>query len=785
MNAAPKPTSSSRDLEAMRDIADDVIESDFVPYACLYDPHTIATKNGELTQTLKITGLGFEGGQQSDLRAAIRTAIRTAIPDTSYGFWLHTLRRRQHLLPHAHFPDAFTGNLDASWRAQHPSNASFVNELYITVVKAAQPAKMKNFATMLKSLLPRRDAAERTEYLDLSLQELSAVTDKILASLGRFGARRLGAVEREGVFYHEQLEFLEKLINLEERPMPVPRRDLSYVLTSGEITFAHNAMEVRTAEGHRRFAAILTVKEYKESTLRGIDKFLEIPCEVIVTQCFDFIHAEVARADYEKQARYLAISGDKDLAQWMEIDRLMQPGADADGKAYGQQQTTLFLIAPTVKQLETNIRLVGKALAKLGILAVREDIRFEECYWSQLPGNFQFTSRQHSIDTPHIAGFANLQTQPMGNAAGSPWGAPVSLFTTLQDQPYFFNFHRGDNAHTLIAGPHHAGVTTLLHFLLAQSRKLNPAIWYLDGTGRGEMFMNAIGGRMLTPGTPALRLNPLQLPDTPNNRDFLAFWLSSLVDPEARQLNQSSLSFFQYLVTELMKMPMPQRRLSALLPIVRDADAMLARDFQRWCAGGANGELFDMPEDNFTTADLIGWNLAPYMQDPAIRAPLTAYLLQRITGAVGSKPTIIAMSDGLMQLATPLYAARAAGWFAHLAARNALCLVTSPDPARDALLPFTPQLAQRAANLFLLPDSDPSTEMLMGFQLLDSDFAAITHLDRGKRQVMLKRGAESTAVRLDLSGLGSSLATLAGRKPAPAKSPAETLQELMGHGAPA
>ncbi|MDC3911892.1 hypothetical protein KQE47_26545, partial [Raoultella planticola] len=75
-----------------------------------------------------------------------------------------------------------------------------------------------------------------------------------MARLAPFGARLLTVVERDGVFYGEQLEFLEKLINLEERPMPVPLEDLSQVLTSGEITFGHSSMEVRTAEGKRRFA---------------------------------------------------------------------------------------------------------------------------------------------------------------------------------------------------------------------------------------------------------------------------------------------------------------------------------------------------------------------------------------------------------------------------------------------------------------------------------------------------------------------------------------------------
>lgn len=782
--AAPK-SASERDLESFRDIADDVIESDFVPYACLYDRDSIATKNGELLQIIKITGLGFEAGQQGELRGAIRAAIQNCIPDTSYAIWLHTLRRRQQLLPHAHFPDQFSGNLDASWRAQHPSSASFVNELYITVVKAGQQAGLRNLDSLLQSLLPGRDRSVRTAFLNEALGRLTNTTARMLEALRPFGARMLTVAERDGVYYSEQLEFLEKLINLEERPMEVPRRDLSQVLTTGDITFGHDAMEVRTAEGKRRFAAILTLKEYKESTLKGIDKFLDIPCELIVSQCFDFIGGEKAREAYEKQARYLSVSGDKELGQWMEIDRLMQSDMNTE-RAFGEQQTTLFLIAPSVKQLETSIRMVNKALAKLGILSVREDLRFEDCYWAQLPGNFPFIARKHSIDSNHLAGFANLQTQPMGNASGSAWGPPVSLLTTVQDTPYFFNLHRGPSAHTIILGHEKSGATTMAHFLLAQARKLNPNIWYLDATGRADLFMNAMGGKMLKPGTPSLRLNPLQMADIPANREFLAFWLSTLVDPEARQLNQASLGFFQSLVTQVMALPREQRRLSALLPMIREADAALASHFAQWCAGGAHGELFDMPQDDFAVGKLSGWNLAPFMADASVRIPLASYLLHRITGALDRTPTLIVMSDGFSILNTPLFAPRAGGWWDHLATQNAACLMMSSHIENDALLPYTNLLAQRAASIFAMPDNAPTGDYAMGFTFSESDIAAVAHMDRHKRHVLLKRGEESTMLKLDLSTLGTGLTTLSGRAPTVVeKTAAEMLNELMGFGAPA
>ena len=57
-------------LEVLRDITDDVVEADFVPYSCLFDPNTILTKNGELMQIIKITGFTYEviTNEEADLR---------------------------------------------------------------------------------------------------------------------------------------------------------------------------------------------------------------------------------------------------------------------------------------------------------------------------------------------------------------------------------------------------------------------------------------------------------------------------------------------------------------------------------------------------------------------------------------------------------------------------------------------------------------------------------------------------------------------------------------------
>lgn len=773
-----------RNLEEYRDISDDVIESDFVPYACLFDTNSIATKDGEVLQTIKITGLGFEAKAQDNLRNAIRKAMRQAIPDERYGIWLHTLRRHRNLMTHSHFPDKFSGQVDEAWRSQHPSSVTFVNELYITIVRAGEPTSLKTPGVLARSLSSKMDRFARTTAMERANAELNDVVEHLIDILGAFEAKRLTLVERDGVFYSEQLEFLEKLINLEERAMPVPLRDLSQVLTSGEISFGHNAMEVRTADGQRRFATIFSLKEYKESTLAGIDMFLDIPCELIITQCFDFVGGDAAREIYEKQARYLNISGDKELRGWMEIDRLTQGGNAS--RLFGQQQTSVFLISPTMAQLEANVKNVLKALSRLGMVAVREDLLFEDCYWAQLPGNFNFIRRKKPIDTEHLAGFANLQTVPMGNPQGSAWGPPVSLLTTVQDKPYFFNLQRDNLLHTLVLGNKGTGRTTLTHFLVTQARKLDTRLWYLDAEGRVDQFFSAMGASAVVPGSASCRLNPFALPDTPGNREFLALFLSTLVDPTGTQLTRASLEFFQSVVAAAMQLPVQQRRLSTILPVLRNADPALAVAVARYCEGGEFGGLFDAEQDTCNLAHITGWNLADFMQNDATRVPLTSYLLHRITLAVAdNKPTILVMTEGFSLLDTPLFGPRAAGWVDYLAQHQVAILFSIGQVEPSSQYNFANAVSTRAANVFAMADPHAGVEYAMGYALSETDITTLSYLDRHRHHVLLKRGAEAHVMKLDVSAVGAELLSgLSARKKTdatkPERSAADLLAELMG-----
>jgi type IV secretion system protein VirB4 len=89
-----------QNLEDYRDITDDVEESDFVPYASLYDAETIVTKNGELLQIIRIDGVP----DGAEVRQALREAIHRCIPSDTYALWFHTSMRCQRLVLNPSIP---------------------------------------------------------------------------------------------------------------------------------------------------------------------------------------------------------------------------------------------------------------------------------------------------------------------------------------------------------------------------------------------------------------------------------------------------------------------------------------------------------------------------------------------------------------------------------------------------------------------------------------------------------------------------------------------------------
>jgi type IV secretion system protein VirB4 len=762
----------NQQLEMLRDISGDVEESDFVPYACFYDQHTIITKNGELCQTIKITGINRDninsGASDKDLRSLIRDSLKNNVPNDSFAIWLHTLRRKTDLSSTAHFEaEGFAKDLHTAWIGQNQFADQYVNEVFITIVHEGQDARLRHFKNFLRGLVPAREIKYRQDYIDSASKVLNTVTENILNDLNHYGAYRLGMYKEDGIYYSEQLRFLEKIINFVDRPMPMVEIDLSTYLTTGEITFAFNAMEVRTSKHQRRFGSLLTLKEYKEASLPAIDSFLQLPTEFIITQTVNFVNPQKVLSDYEEVANYQRMSGDPDIFRMSELKTVMESNRNRPND-FGEQQLTIFILSDSVNQLEHNIKRSIKFFAKYGMVAIREDLKIEETYWSQLPGNFVFVTRMKQTNTSHVAGFTNLNNMPVGTASKNHWGDAITIFHTASGAPYYFNFHVGYQGHTIVAGPARTGKGFIVNFLLSESMKHKPKIYYFDGRGTNALLMSQLGAESCaiapaySEGQQGL-FNPFGLSRTEENMQFLARWMGVLAKAEGYSLTDMDKQSLNNAISYVYNLPEQQRNLQQAVNMMSLTAPEYVEAIKQWLPQGTFGHLF--------TADysMIGAgrsslhiDVEGILNNPALCAASISFILQHIIDSLDGTPTIIAMQESWILLAQTHFGGNISAFLNTLTQRNAILLSVIEEIVPSSTSPITKQIVDGSVTHIFMPDKHPDSVYQTIYGLDNNEFSYLDVMETKDHHFLLKHNKDTIICEMNLTGLENFFPILSG-----------------------
>ena len=762
----------SEDLQEMRDITDDVDEAEFVPYACHVDPHTLLTKNGELLQTIKIVGFTYEdiSKVQVDLRESIREALHAAIHGSEYAIWLHTIRRKASLKPGGEYGNDFSNVLHEAWNQLNDWEHKYVNEVYITIVREGQNISIARPDEFLRGLLPFAAKRFRWNFVDKATEELSQTVDVLLERLQSFGARKLGIIERNGALISEPTTFLNKLTTLTETPRALPEVGLADYLTDYEVTFGYNAMEVRMPNGRRRFGTILTVKDYREMPSSSVNLLLQTEAEFIITQTMDFINQKKVHDEFKKQKDILDISGDEDIRKATAINTVFA-SQKPTAVSFGEQQINMFILGDSVQELEFNVRKMMRALNGLGIVAIREDVMFEETYWAQLPANFEFLRRLRPISTAQLGGFASINNLPAGLANGSIWGAPVSVLHTAAKTPYFFNFHSGDNGHTMIVGPYNSGKTVLLNFLLSESRKFKNRLFFLDRNRGSEIFLRSIGAHYAHIDYRALheksdvgqyddvhllpKLNPLQIEDSPQNRSFLLVWLDACLQADKfyrPEMSEEFWPFFQQALDYVMALPKEQRLLATIIDWLREHAPQVASKMYDWYGTGKHARWFNSVDDTLDLSHgLVGLELAAVLEDKRPAPAIIAYLLHRIMLRLDGTPTILVLDEAWDLLDNPVFSSRLGGWLEALRSRNTMVIMATEKAEAAMASSLSATVMQQVATQIYLPNPKVSpAEYARIFGLTERETKYLTLMEKEKRHFLLKRGKISIVAELNL-----------------------------------
>jgi len=748
----------------------EVPESDHIPYACHYDEQTLLTKQEDLLQVIQLSGLPFETADDElvVLRKNLRNSLVRSAADSRFAIYAHTVRRRLSLSPEGSFRDGFAQELDQRWRQKQDQTKLFVNELYVTLVRrSALGGKAQGVGRWLERISHKRARAERQTALRLAHKELHSLTQRFLASLQEYQPTVLGLRRSEGAAYSKLAQFLGMLINLEDRPIRLPRGDLSQHLPCRRIYFGRDALEVASSSpSDRKLAALVSVKHYGPETYAGLlDRFLRIPREFVIAQSFVFEDRQAALARMQMQQRRMVQTEDLAASQVDGIDEALDD-ATAGHVAFGNHHLTILALEPTLPELDKAVADFEAALIDIGVTAVREDLNLEPAFWAQLPGNFAYIARRALISSANFAGFASLHNYPAGKRHGNHWGPAVTLLQTVSGTPYFFNWHRGETGHTLVIGPTGAGKSVAMNFLLAQSQKFSPRLFYFDKDRGAEIFLRANRGTYLelSLGRPS-GLNPLQLPDSPQNRAFLERWLGALATAFGQPLTAGDSAVLGAAIDGIYSLPRPARTLENLAPFLGlQGPGTLGGRLAAWYGSGSRSQLFGGEQDRLQfDGRLLGFEMAEILADPQALAPTLLYLFHRIELQLDGTPTIIVLEEGWKLLDTPMFAPQIKNWLQTLRKLNALVVFVTPNIENAVECSIGDTLVQQAATSVFLPNYKASRKHYCdAFKLSTREYDVIRTLEPESRCFLVKHGRESIVAKLDLAGLEDLVPVLSG-----------------------
>ena len=749
-------------------IAQETSAGEHLPYARHIDDVTIETRDGLLMQTIRLGGLLFETADADELnyRSGLRDAMLRTLGSSRFAVYQHAIRRPAPAALQQVATDEFSAKLDERWRAKLADKQLFVNELFLTIVRRPIQGRI-GIADRLRGWFAR--SAKRNENLMATEKHaLDRAREAVIASLSAYDPHLLSAYSSEDGPRSEPLEFLSCLFNADLRPVALPYGDLGHFIPGRRISFGRDAIELApTGDLPRRFVAMVSIKDYPGATFPGMfDELYRLPFELHVTQSFAMVERAQALGQMNLALRRMRSTEDEALSLRDELTYAKDEVA-AGRAGFGEHHSTIALHADDLQILSDQVAEVIALLADLGINAVREDIALEPTYWAQFPTNFRYIGRRGLVSTTNFAGLASLHNFPVGRATNNHWGEAVTLFETTAAGPYFFNFHQQDLGNFTIIGPSGSGKTVVLNFLLAQAQRFKPRTIFFDKDRGAELFIRSIGGQYdrLRPGIPS-GLNPLQLEDNAENRQFLLEWLTLLAggadSGEVDQIRDA-------IETSFLQRP-ERRRLRFLVELFRGgarprSDDLYAR-LRSWWGEGEHAWLFDNEEDlTDLSAQTVGFDMTAILDNPTVRTPAMLYFFNRVEQRLDGSPAVIVIDEGWKALDDEVFVYRIKDWQKTIRKRNGV-VGFATQSAQDAL---ESQIAsaiieQAATQIFMINPKARAEDYINGFGLSQHEFDLVRSLPDTSRCFLIKHGRESVVARLDLSGETEILTVLSGRE---------------------
>jgi type IV secretion system protein VirB4 len=305
------------------------------------------------------------------------------------------------------------------------------------------------------------------------------------------------------------------------------------------------------------------------------------------------------------------------------------------GNYFGAFSCTVVLLGKSLDLAREAFSSVVKVFGRYDASLIDERLNLWQSWLSILPGNYKHSHRYHYLLNVSYADLGLIWCSYTGEKRNQHLRTEyLCPFETSDQQLFYFNGHVGGVFGVQILGAPEAGKSFLTNYLTAQAQKYKPVTMILD-IGRSYQDLAAgFGGSYfeISLKHQDATINPFSLPPTPENKEFLFYFLRLLLgkDPSASLENQAAEDIHIHeAVDAIYNLKPKDRRLSNLsLP------ASLYARLRRWCERGQYAHLFDNERDTISFADFTAFEFQGMENNMDALTPLLFYVTQRFDAMI-------------------------------------------------------------------------------------------------------------------------------------------------------
>ena len=744
-----------------------------LPYLSAVTDDALLLRQGDLMASAVIGGLDSFTSEDVDVdRQAIDFARLTSSLGERFGFYVSKVTVPADLAVTPAEEDPFTAAVDRRWRREIGRRDLKRRVLMVSVLMrpsiADRMGVTKLFRPKAERAQFRAEMADRLERLDEAMRLLER-------TVGEGGYRRLTVSSGEwlGLLGAIQGQTYQKRYAL-------PGQFVADAIVDSTFIFRGKAVEIDNGQ-RKRFGALFSLHAYMPQTAATMFDGLELPFDLTVTNSFTPLRGNLV-VEKMKLARRQMKATDDAAQSDAEALEVSADNVASGRQSYGVHHFSVMVTAESEEALERAASEVWRAAQETGATVIREraDYGFVKgvastMFFAQAPGNWSHRTRSVLVSADNFADAAAFHaTRPGRTRDEAPWGEVVTVLPTVAASAYRFNFHeagrRGDEpppGHALVLGRTGSGKTLGTAFLMAQARRVGARIIAFDKDQGLEMALRAMGGAYgsIRMGE-ATGLNPFLTEVDERGAAWLTDWLNDILS-RTRPLETAQTVALNQAVRQIVQAEPELRSFAGLESLVAstDDDGDLVARVREWTATGRYGWLFSKTEGGRIEIgeDVLGIDMSEILDLDAERSATLAYLFRRVERVIEDRrPTLIVIDEAWKMLDDPIFERRLHDWLVTMRKKNCVVVMLTQTPGHLERSKVGQIIAESVATQLLFPNARANPEDYRILRLNEREAGFLSEGTAGMRTALVRSGADSVFVDMDLSSLGPLLTVLGG-----------------------